>query len=153
MTKLNKRILSALLAAILFLTNFPMVSSASNDFAITYEGKTVSQVEFFEHEKITVSAQGNPGSDYQWQIQIPGTEQWVNIQGQTGQTIKLSKAVVGSLLVNGSAYVRCAAINDGEEIDHTAALCTTVKKQEPASQTSASAVTRVPAVKPAPVAT
>ena len=153
MTKLNKRILSALLAAILFLTNFPMVSSASNDFAITYEGKTVSQVEFFEHEKITVSAQGNPSSDYQWQIQIPGTEQWVDIQGQTAQTIKLSKAVVGSLLVNGSAYVRCAAINDGEEIDHTAVLCTTVKKQEPASQTSASAVTRVPAVKPAPVAT
>lgn len=153
MTKLNKRILSALLAAILFLTNFPMVSSASNDFAITYEGKTVSQVEFFEHEKITVSAQGNPGSDYQWQIQIPGTEQWVNIQGQTGQTIKLSKAVVGSLLVNGSAYVRCAAINDGEEIDHTAALRTTVKKEEPAPVAPVVNAPVVTPVEPVPEAT
>ena len=153
MTKLNKRIMSALLAAILFLTNFPMVSSASNDFAITYEGKTVSQVEFFEHEKITVSAQGNPGSDYQWQIQIPGTEQWVNIQGQTGQTIKLSKAVVGSLLVNGSAYVRCAAINDGEEIDHTAALRTTVKKEEPAPVAPVVNAPVVTPVEPVPEAT
>ena len=150
MTKLNKRILSALLAVVLLLTNFPVVSAASDGFAITYEGKTVSQVEFFEHEKITVSAQGNPGSGYQWQIQIPGTEQWVNIQGQTGQTINLSKAVVGSLMVDGSAHVRCAAISDGQEIDHTAALCTTVKKEEYAPQISTPPVTAESAAKPAP---
>ena len=124
MTKLNKRFLSALLAVILLLTNFPVVSAASDSFAIYYEGETVTEVEFYEHERITVSAEGIPGGSYQWQIQIPGTEQWVNIQGQTSQTINLSKAVVGSLMMNGSAYVRCAAISDGEEIDHTAALRT-----------------------------
>lgn len=153
MTKLNKRILSALLAVVLLLTNFPVVSAASDGFAIHYEGMAVAEVEFYEHERITVSAEGNPGSGYQWQIKIPGTEQWVNIQGQTGQTINLSKAVVGSLMVDGSAHVRCAAISDGQEIDHTAALCTTVKKEEPAPVAPVVNAPVVTPVEPVPEAT
>ena len=148
MTKLNKRILSALLAFVLLMTNFPVISSASDSFAIHYEGKAVTEVEFYEHERITVTAEGNPGDACQWQIQIPGTEQWVNIQGQTAQTINLSKAVVGSLMVDGSAHVRCAAIRDGETVEYTAALRTTVKTEEPVSQTPAVPAVTVPA--PAP---
>ena len=143
--KLNKRILSALLALVLLLTNFPVIGFADGSFSIMLDGNVVKQVEFHENEKITVTAENNPGSGYQWQIRIPGTEQWVNIYGQTGQTISLSKAVVGSLMSGGSAYVRCAAISDGEEIDHTAALRTMVKKEEPAPEVSAA-----PAAQPMP---
>ena len=130
MKKLNRRILSALLAFLLFLSNFPAVSAAKDDFAITYEGKTVKQVEFYEYEKITVSVEGIPeGSSCQWQIQIPGTEQWVDIHGQTAEELGLSKAVVGSLMVDGSAYVRCAATGDAET-NYTDALQVTVKETE-----------------------
>ena len=135
MTKLNKRVLSALLALVLFVTNFPVVGSAvensdDSSFSISFGGEIVSAVEFDEHERITVTAENIPGTSCQWQIQIPGTEQWVNIHGQTSDTLVLSRAVVGSLMVDGSAYVRCAAISTGKEIAHTPALHTTVKKQE-----------------------
>ena len=150
MKKMNKRILSALLTVVLLLTNFPLVTYADSGFAITYEGKAVKQVEFSEHEKIAVSAAGKPGGTYQWQIKIPGTDQWVNIQGQTGQTIHLSKAVVGSLMSGGSAQVRCAAVSGGEELDHTAALRVTVNKDEPVTALAAKVPSaKKPAEKPA----
>ena len=134
MSKLNKRIMSAVLAFILFMTNIPVVGSADNStFAITYEGETVKKVEFYNHEKITVCAENIPEGSHQWQIKIPGTEQWVNIHGQTDAEIGLSYAVVGSLLVDDSAYVRCAAISEGLEIAHTATLRVTVK-EEPVRQ-------------------
>lgn len=134
MSKLNKRIMSAILAFILFMTNIPVVGSADNStFAITYEGETVKKVEFYNHEKITVTAENIPEGSHQWQIKIPGTEQWVNIHGQTDAEIGLSYAVVGSLLVDDSAYVRCAAISEGLEIAHTATLRVTVK-EEPVRQ-------------------
>ena len=134
MKKQNKRLLSALLAFVLLMTSFPVIGAASGAFAITYEGEVVSQVEFYEHERIAVAAENNPESGYQWQIKIPETDQWVNIQGQNAQTIQLSKAVVGSLSVNGVAYVRCAATSNGEETDYTDDLCVTVKEAEPVVQ-------------------
>ena len=131
MKKLNRRILSALLAFLLFLSNFPAVSAAKDDFAISYDGKVVQQVEFFENERITVSAQGIPkGSSCQWQIQIPGTEQWVDIHGQTEEALTLSKAMIASLMVDGSAYVCCAA-EVGEEAVYTQVLEVAVKEAEP----------------------
>lgn len=140
MKKLNKRILSALLALVLLLTNFPVVSFASDRFVITCEGNAVTKVEFYEHQRIAVSAEGRETEDCQWQILIPGTEQWVNIHGQTDRTIHLSKAVVGSLMAKGSAYVRCASITDGQETDHTPALQVTVKQGDPEPQAVAGPV-------------
>ena len=147
MNKMNKRILSALLALILLMTNFPVISFASDTFAITYEGEKVTQVEFYEHERIAVTAENNPGDAYQWQIKIPDSEQWVNIQGQISQNINLSKAVVGSLSVNGIAYVRCAALSSGTETDYTAELCVTVKEDAPVAQIPAVQAPAAPVVR------
>ena len=127
--KWNIRILSAVLALILLMSDFPVITRANDGFFIACDGRAVSGVSFYEHEKLAVTAQNLPEGTYQWQIRVPGTELWVNIHGQTAQTLNLSYALLGSLLDGGSAYVRCAAVSGGEEVAHTAALRATVEKE------------------------
>ena len=128
MKKLNKHILSALLALALFVTIIPVSTFASDSITIIYEGENVTSVEFGEHEKIVVTTNSAPDGSYQWQIQIPDTEQWVNIYGQTDCELELSKALVGSLMDDGSAYVRCAVASDGDETKYTKSLRVTVSE-------------------------
>ena len=129
MKKLNTRLLSAILAVVLFLSCCPVVSLASGGFMIAYEGKKVTEITVDKHEKITVTAERVPEGTLQWQIKIPGTNQWVDIQGQTGSELGLSYAVVGSLLEGNSALVRCAAISGGKEAAHTAQLQVTITEK------------------------
>ena len=94
-----KRILSAVLAIVLFVTNFSVVTFASNEFSIASEGSQVSRVKVSENGNLTVSAEYLPENcGYQWQIKIPGTKQWVDIYGQTQQELNLTYALVGNLL-------------------------------------------------------
>lgn len=158
--KLNKRVMSTLLAFVLFLSCCPVVSLASDGFAIAHEGRSVSQVTFDKHEKIEVSAENIPEGTYQWQIKVPGTDLWVNIHGQTGQTIKLSYALLGSLLDGDSAHVRCAAVSNGEEVAHTAMLCATITEKAEEKNTEVPAIvaatevpTKVPTDAPTEAAT
>ena len=74
MKKLNTRLLSAILAAVLFLSCCPVVSLASGGFMIAYEGKKVTEISVDKHEKITVTAERAPEGTLQWQIKIPGTK-------------------------------------------------------------------------------
>lgn len=138
-TKLHNRILSALLAVLTILSCLPMFTFAElfpAGFEITHEGKHTSAITFYDNEKVTVAAENLPeGSTCQWQIQIPGTEIWVDIQGQTEPELGVSLAVVGSLLdENDSAYVRCAAV--GGEPVYTDVLKVTVT-EETVPETSA----------------
>lgn len=158
--KLNKRVMSTLLAFVLFLSCCPVVSLASDGFAIAHEGRSVSQVTFDKHEKIEVSAENIPEGTYQWQIKVPGTDLWVNIHGQTGQTIKLSYALLGSLLDGDSSHVRCAAVSNGEEVAHTAMLCATITEKAEEKNTEVPAIvaatevpTKVPTDAPTEAAT
>ena len=126
-TKLNTKILAALLAVLLFLSCCPMFSFAElfpEDFHIAYEGKKAAQIDIYIHEKKTVTAENLPeGSTYQWQIRIPGTDTWVDIQGQTGQELGISYALVGSLLDREeTACVRCAAVTERANKEYTAPL-------------------------------
>ena len=130
MKQFHKRIISAVLAIVLFTSNFPVLTQAGSGFSIACEGETVSQVEFYANEKLTVSAENLPGGSYQWQINIPGTDQWVNIQGQTGQTLNLTYALLGSLMDGSrSASVRCAAMNGSEAIEYSNPLRATVLEE------------------------
>ena len=131
MKKLNIRILSAILAIIVFVTNCPVVTSANEGFSITCDGDEVTQVEFYKNEKLEVSADNLlAGASRQWQIQIPGTDMWIDIYGQTGQKLKLSYALLGSLLnAEHSATVRCAAISDGEAVAYTEELVAIVNER------------------------
>ena len=55
---------------------------------------------------VELSASGSGSA--QWQIQVPGTQIWVNIAGETSSTIALTYAKIGSMLSGGSANLRCA---------------------------------------------
>lgn len=148
-TKLNTKILAALLAVLLFLSCCPMFSFAElfpEDFHISYEGKKAAQIDIYIHEKKTVTAENLPeGSTYQWQIRIPGTDTWVDIQGQTGQELGISYALVGSLMVNGSAAVRCAAVG-GETVctDMLKVTVTEEPEEIPMEETEATEATAAP---------
>ena len=51
-----------------------------------------------------------------WQILIPGSNTWVNIDGQNREELKVSYSLVGSMLdKNGKAYVRTTATKDGHQ--------------------------------------
>ena len=55
---------------------------------------------------VELSASGSGSA--QWQIQVPGTQIWVNIAGETSSTIALTYAKIGSMLSGGVANLRCA---------------------------------------------
>ena len=151
MRKMNRRLLSAILALVLFLSCCPVVSVASGGFMIAHEGKKVTEITVDKHEKVIVSAERVPEGTLQWQIKIPGSDRWVDIQGQTGAELGLSYAVVGSLLEGSSALVRCAVINDGKETAHTAQLQVTITEkvqEQPVVQIPTLPVVTEPAEEP-----
>lgn len=132
-TSLYKRILSALLAVIALAGCVFMVGfTAGEDFCITHDGAPVNALSLPKNEKITVSAAGLPdGAQYQWQINIPGSDTWVDIYGQNEANLGLSYALLGSMLdENGLACVRCAAVGEGEESAYTEALSVAVTDYE-----------------------
>ena len=55
---------------------------------------------------VELSASGSGSA--QWQIQVPGTQLWVNIAGETSSTIALTYAKISSMLSGGAANLRCA---------------------------------------------
>ena len=121
-TKLNKRILSAVLAFVLFVSNFPVVGFASSGFSITYEGSGAAHVQINTREKVAVTAENLPADcSYQWQILVPGTDFWVDIQGACESSLYLTYALLGSLLDSANvANVRCAAMSAGQAVEYTA---------------------------------
>lgn len=147
-----KRIVSAVLIIVLLVTYFPVLSFANSRFSITSGGEVMSRVEIYKHERLEVRAENMPeGTSAQWQIRIPDTEIWVDIQGETSDTIDLSYAILGSLMEDGSAYVRCAAISGGEEVDHTDPLRATITEKEKETVSPAAPPKEIRPAEPAPV--
>ena len=154
-TKLNTKILAALLALVLFLSCCPVFTFAElfpESFQVTFEGEKISEISFFRHEKKNVSAENLPeGCAYQWQIRIPGTDMWVDIQGQTNRELAISYALVGSLLdAERSAYVRCAAVLDGTDAEYTKPLRATVTEEPEEAAPAAPKATVPAATEPVP---
>ena len=127
--KLNKRILSALLAIVMLFTMVPTVvlaneSEQSSGFAVYYAGEKIGNLDLPENEKLTVSAENIPAdAAYCWQVQVPGTDIWVDIQGETDKELALSYALLKNMLDGRNcAAVRCNAVVNGEVADNTDAL-------------------------------
>ena len=147
-----KRIVSAVLIIVLLVTYFPVLIFANSRFSITSGGEVMSRVEIYKHERLEVRAENMPeGTSAQWQIRIPDTEIWVDIQGETSDTIDLSYAILGSLMEDGSAYVRCAAISGGKEVDHTDPLRATITEKEKETVSLAAPPKEIRPAEPAPV--
>lgn len=127
-TKLHNRILSALLAMLLFLSCLPapgvLAQGEQEQFVITYEGEALTEISFPRNEKRRISADNLPeGYEYRWQIKMPREETWVDIMGQEGQTLVLSYALLKNMMDDsGNAAVRCAAVEEGEMIAYTEPL-------------------------------
>ena len=128
MKKVNKRLLSAVLAVMLFFTCCPVTTWASSDPAITYEGRQVEQLSMNKREKLTVEVEALPGGAHQWQIYVPDADLWVDIMGQTDPQLDLSYGLLGSVLKEDMAQVRCADIS-GEEPCYTDPLRVTFTGQ------------------------
>ena len=64
--------------------------------------------------KTSISAWPNAGTgaSYQWQVCVDG--KWIDIQGQNGQGMLISPAMVLSAMDGGEAQIRCQVTVDGE---------------------------------------
>ena len=127
-SKLNKRMLSALLALLLFLSCVPISRASAEEgvpFYITLDGTAEEYLELFSNEKKELLAEGlEEATDYQWQILHPENEDlWINIYDAKTNALPVTHALVGNML-NGDAqaHVRCRAVRNGETFT-TEAFC------------------------------
>ena len=82
-------------------------SNVDQKVTVYYNGNPQSNVTLPKGSSIELSASATGSVSYQWQIQANGT--WVDIYGETGQTIRVSYALVKSLLTSGAAQLRVEA--------------------------------------------
>ncbi len=155
MKKITKnRVLSLFLALMMILTALPIGCIGANateatSFDILYDGEKVNDLVLMEDEKITLttSAVGSDSLSYHWQICVDKeSNRWVNIKGYTKDSCVISYALIGSMLnANGSAYIRCRAV-DGTDEYLSNTVTVTVSYNAPAtyekSQTSGASVSR-----------
>ena len=119
-SKLNKRMLSALLALLLFLSCVPISRASAEEgvpLYITLDGTAEEYLELFSNEKKELLAEGlEEATDYQWQILHPENEDlWINIYDAKTNALPVTHALVGNML-NGDAqaHVRCRAVRNGD---------------------------------------
>ena len=84
---------------------------------ILHDGAEKSSVTLAEDGKETLTALVSDVSfnARAWQIRTPDGEQWVNIDGKSGETLDVSMALVSSMLdAAGHAYLR-HTVKDGDQ--------------------------------------
>ena len=82
-------------------------SNVDQKVTVYYNGNPQSNVTLPKGSSIELSASAAGSVSCQWQINAGGT--WVDIYGETGTTIRVSYALVKSLLVDGTAQLRVEA--------------------------------------------
>lgn len=114
----QNRILSIFLCVLVATALLLCVFAVTNEeFAVTHDGEAVEKVTFSQNEKTEIGLQGVPmDTQLQWQIRMADGETWVNISGQTDETLTLSQALVTSIMdQTASTAVRCVASGGGAE--------------------------------------
>ena len=124
---MKSRSLSLLLVLAILLTAFPAsatlasngasasVSEDFSDITVLHDGAAKSSVTIRKDgtETLTAFTADNVPDTRTWQIRIPDTDSWVNIYGQSGETLAVTYALVGSMLDgNDCAYIRAAVTSD-----------------------------------------
>ncbi len=101
---MRKRTISLLLAVVMLISiALPMQAFGATSLTITSNGETVESVTLPKYDNVVLTAAGT--DNYQWQIKAG--DSWANISGETGASIKLTYAMVASLLSDNSVLVRC----------------------------------------------
>lgn len=126
---MSKRLIAALLCFLIAVSCIaPALSVSASDISTIYhDGQSVSTVSFPSNKTTDISVAGVGGCEgYQWQINVPGTEMWVDIYGETGTRLTLSNALIANMLSGNAAQIRCAmATAEGEVYSSTVAVSTT----------------------------
>ncbi len=111
----KQKVLSFILAVLMIFTALPISSISANAITdspvdILYNGQITNGVILAENEEITLESKlnGISADTYNWQIKAEN-DIWVNIDGHTDNSCKVSYALVGSMLDStDTAYLRLA---------------------------------------------
>ncbi|MCI6434818.1 MAG: InlB B-repeat-containing protein [Clostridiales bacterium] len=135
---MKKRLLAAVLCLVMLIScvpSFAFRAQASELPVITCSGSAQSAVSFPRNERITLTAEG--GAWYQWQIKV-NDSLWVNISGETGETLDVSYAMIANLCQGDTAYLRVVA--DGERKSEPVAVTADEAKIKPSEESAAAPV-------------
>lgn len=135
---MKKRLLAAVLCLAMLIScvpSFAFRAQASELPVITCNGSAQSAVSFPRNERITLTAEG--GAWYQWQIKV-NDSLWVNISGETGETLDVSYAMIANLCQGDTAYLRVVA--DGERKSEPVAVTATEAKIKTSEESAAAPV-------------
>lgn len=131
------RILSALLAIILFLgcvPVFPVLAQEKETFRVTLDGEDLTTLGLYPYEKLKIQAAGlENGENYQWQILHPERENvWVNIYDAKTDSLNVTLALVKNMLTEaGTTQLRCRANAEGQQ-QFTTPITVTMLEEQPA---------------------
>ncbi len=136
---MKKKLLALFLIIIMMTDTFPLfgvVAMLSENYVtITEDGELVSAVSVPENEERLLSGRVSviTAISYNWQIKIPNTDIWVNIDGYTEPECSISYALVGSMLdKKDRAYIRLSVAADDNNSYTSDSV--TVKITEPVEQ-------------------
>ena len=135
---MKKRLLAAVLCLVMLIScvpSFAFRAQASELPVITCSGSAQSAVSFPRNERITLTAEG--GAWYQWQIKV-NDSLWVNISGETGETLDVSYAMIANLCQGDTAYLRVVA--DGERKSEPVAVTADEAKIKTSEESAAAPV-------------
>lgn len=152
---MKKRLIALLLCLVMLVTCMGVGVFMPPDIKLLSEsGEAVASVSVPQSDRVQLTtdykSSGEPG--YQWQLSTDG-KTWINIYGQTGESVQLSYAMVCNMLNDeGTAQVRCM-VTDGESEYASRAAEVSVDYSAPArpAQAAKAPVSVAPVSDPAPI--
>ena len=151
---MKKRLIALLLCLVMLVTCMGVGVFMPPDIKLLSEsGEAVASVSVPQSDRVQLAtdykSSGEPG--YQWQLSTDG-KTWINIYGQTGESVQLSYAMVCNMLNDeGTAQVRCM-VTDGESEYASRAAEVSVDYSAPArpAQAAKAPASVAPVSNPAP---
>ena len=151
---MKKRLIALLLCLVMLVTCMGVGVFMPPDIKLLSEsGEEVSSVSVPQSDRVQLTTDYKSSGElgYQWQLSADG-KTWINIYGQTGESVQLSYAMVCNMLNDeGTAQVRCM-VTDGESEYASRAAEVSVDYSAPArpAQAAKAPVSVAPVSNPAP---
>lgn len=146
---MKKRVIALLLCAVMLVTCMGVGIFAPPDIKLVdaESGEAVSTIAIPQSERVRIATDYESTNEigYQWQLS-PDGKAWINIYGQTGESIQLSYAMVCNMLSDeGTAQVRCV-VTDGDSEYETREAELSVDYSAPAQSPKQAAPAKASAV-------
>ena len=146
---MKKRVIALLLCAVMLVTCMGVGIFAPPDIKLVdaESGEAVSAIAIPQSERVRIATDYESTNEigYQWQLSTDG-KTWINIYGQTGESIQLSYAMICNMLSDeGTAQVRCV-VTDGDSEYETREAELSVDYSAPAQSPKQAAPAKASAV-------